>query len=455
MTVSIDDRIIALKKFLDFNPTKQKLKLSAPERVIFVPFRTRTSERPKFKDGFSGVTGEIIRSLLNIEDPINIDDLMDHINKKVDVKGDVTLLQNIIRLLISEGIEGLLHPRLMAFYPRTSGPEGEIGEHLIANYIIDTLFRDFPEFSDFIANKEYDSSNAITKLLDSAIKNETKTIERRDNNKYLIPEIVESFQNDIRKLMKDEKYFMKWFEILINYYYFYYLASIVYGLTSRKSTKLEASQMYYFLDWEIGGKNREAFKKGFRLLKDKARTLYFHINAIEHFNILFDEYSLDNIQLRKIFNESQKNESIGKLIKQWIIEFAQVKNLKTTIKEISNDFDEIYEEYIRLLDEDSRNNPGVSSRFSKSLDDTAQFNFLKLRGSLGYCLNISHDFLLLLVYLSAEKNTNIIELFEKFEKRGVFLDKFSKEITVDYLVKLNLIDKKSDSGVAQYVRTIL
>ena len=35
------------------------------------------------------------------------------------------------------------------------------------------------------------------------------------------------------------------------------------------------------------------------------------------------------------------------------------------------------------------------------------------------------------------------------------LDKESKELVVKFLEKLNLIDKKSDSGDAQYVKSIL
>lgn len=41
------------------------------------------------------------------------------------------------------------------------------------------------------------------------------------------------------------------------------------------------------------------------------------------------------------------------------------------------------------------------------------------------------------------------------KKEGLFFDKYSKDEIEEFLTKLNLIDKKSDSGDAKYVRPIL
>ena len=42
-----------------------------------------------------------------------------------------------------------------------------------------------------------------------------------------------------------------------------------------------------------------------------------------------------------------------------------------------------------------------------------------------------------------------------YERRGLFFDRYSKEEIVNLLNTWNLIDKKSDSGDAQYVKQIL
>ena len=49
----------------------------------------------------------------------------------------------------------------------------------------------------------------------------------------------------------------------------------------------------------------------------------------------------------------------------------------------------------------------------------------------------------------------LIDLYKEYEYRGIFLDNTSKEYLQEFFTKLNLIDKKSDSGDAQYVKRIL
>ena len=44
---------------------------------------------------------------------------------------------------------------------------------------------------------------------------------------------------------------------------------------------------------------------------------------------------------------------------------------------------------------------------------------------------------------------------KEYEFRGIYLDNSSKEYLQEFFTKLNLIDKKSDSGDAQYVKRIL
>ena len=64
--------------------------------------------------------------------------------------------------------------------------------------------------------------------------------------------------------------------------------------------------------------------------------------------------------------------------------------------------------------------------------------------------------LLMLTALCVKDNKiKLNQLFKEYEKRGIFLDKYSKEEVVNFLTKLNLIDKKSDSGDAQYVKPVI
>jgi len=99
---------------------------------------------------------------------------------------------------------------------------------------------------------------------------------------------------------------------------------------------------------------------------------------------------------------------------------------------------------------------GPRNRYSLSIEEIGKKFFLKTRGSLGYMLNVSQDlFLLLTAVCLKNERKSLNQLFIDLENRGMYFDRYSKEEAVKLLDKLNLLDKKSDSGDAQYVKPIL
>ena len=81
---------------------------------------------------------------------------------------------------------------------------------------------------------------------------------------------------------------------------------------------------------------------------------------------------------------------------------------------------------------------------------------MKRRGPHGYVLNIDKKFLYIITALCVKnEKIRLNDLFKEYERRGLFFDRYSKEEIVNLLNTWNLIDKKSDSGDAQYVKQIL
>lgn len=71
-------------------------------------------------------------------------------------------------------------------------------------------------------------------------------------------------------------------------------------------------------------------------------------------------------------------------------------------------------------------------------------------------LNMTQEMLLMITAICIkEDKITLKDLFKEYERRGLFLDSYSQVEVIDLLGKLNLIDKKSDSGDAQYVKSIL
>ena len=83
--------------------------------------------------------------------------------------------------------------------------------------------------------------------------------------------------------------------------------------------------------------------------------------------------------------------------------------------------------------------------------------YLKSRGRSGLMLNLSEEDLIFITKLCIkdQEQVRLKDVFRGFERRGIFLDDISKEQATEYYEKLNLIEKKSDSGDAKYVKRIL
>ena len=95
-------------------------------------------------------------------------------------------------------------------------------------------------------------------------------------------------------------------------------------------------------------------------------------------------------------------------------------------------------------------------RMQKKFEEYSR-KYLKRRGRSGMMLNLSEETLIFLtkVCIKDQERMRLNDVFAEFEARGVFLDNHSKTEIMYYYEKLNLIEKKSDSGDAQYVKRIL
>jgi DNA phosphorothioation-dependent restriction protein DptG len=84
-------------------------------------------------------------------------------------------------------------------------------------------------------------------------------------------------------------------------------------------------------------------------------------------------------------------------------------------------------------------------------------NFLKYRGRNGSSLSFDHIMLLFLTKLCIGDRPKIRlkDLWQEYQERGVSFDDASRQAIIELFEKINLLEKKSDSGDAQYVKAIL
>jgi len=71
-------------------------------------------------------------------------------------------------------------------------------------------------------------------------------------------------------------------------------------------------------------------------------------------------------------------------------------------------------------------------------------------------LNLDDEMLFfLMAMISKGTRMKLEDLYEGFGKYGVAFDYDTKAAIENYLLKLNLLERKSDSGEAQYVKIVL
>ncbi|MFW5794328.1 MAG: DNA phosphorothioation-dependent restriction protein DptG [Bacillota bacterium] len=453
-----DKRLDKLKKYLNYD---SKFKHNKGKKVNLFPFTTRNPERAKFRKGFDGVTGEFCRLITDkkLEDDYSIKSSIENMleNKNLEF-GDVELKNKFKNMLLEyvypEGDLEILSPQLFSYLPLSEGDESK-GEIDIASFIKDVLWKKNDSIKNVLLNSEPDI--VLTKffienfdLLEDNEKNSKKYDKKLEN-------ISDLFMEDFEYLLKDEDYFIDNFDQLLSYYYFYYITQLYLNLKSVSTKKNH--EMYYILNWESASKKRKSCECGYtNRIKSGSENLLLWVYALEHLNFLFDEEGKTFYELRKIFEEMSDDdqENLLDTVKAWINAYREKRDLEK--KDLKDDYEKLENALIDSLGE-AHENPklsGTQSRYFLPFDEIGKRYFLKSRGPLSYVGNITQDFLLFLTTICVKnERIKIKELFLRYEERGIYFDRYSKHEVKDFLNKINVLDKKSDSGDAQYVKPIL
>lgn len=456
-----DGNIENLKKAMSMNPEKHSGVHNINNVAPLLPFETREPERPKFKRKFLGVTGQLVR-LLNkkeLSKEFDLEKNIDEIALKVKCKDEENrkYLKELIRdnLIDKDGNMNIFHPNLLNYIQLTDGKESN-GEKKIAQFIYDLFFSNSNKIEDVFKDEE--KNDVITKLilhkLDGLENIDNKEIKNKYFNKLNF--ISEVAREDFEFISKHKDFFLKNFQTLLSYYYFYYITQMCVKLNKKdKADFSKPEELYYLLDWEKCSKNRRSVIKGYKYVKSEGRNLLVNINIVEHLNYLFnvEGYTVAEIvELMNDLNDEEKTKYL-KTIREWIRIYKD--NFLQEPVELELEFNSLVEELensiLRKMDQ------APMTRYFKSIEEIGKTYFLKSRGgAYGYMLNLTQEMILILTAVCIKENKiTLNNLYKEYEKRGIFLDIYSKPLVEELLGKLNLIEKKSDSGDAQYVKAIL
>lgn len=445
------------------NHLKKGNKFTYKRNNVFLPFTTNKNQRVTFDNGVLPIIGALSRLICG---------------KKVRGIGDLNISENILgnenfdvdssdefyaNLLVEEylGKEKLniLHPKLFLYLPLSEGPEAS-GEIKIAQFLNNEFFRDL-DIKNFFYENNYKYNSNI--LIEFIVDNLKELPDGEEYSEFYIPKpltkVIDIFKEDIKFLLDYHKDFLvKNFDGILSFYMFFYFVQFSLKSASHKTSD-ELEKTFYLLDWETVSKNRSCVKLGYRRVYQYNKTLLIKIDAMEHLNILLGTDSLLPSEIIEYFNEldMSSQEDFISHFKSWI-KYVRLEEGLDDI-ELPNDFEDLFTIYLSSIEDSyqfNKSRHGTVSRYPINIESLGKKYFLKRRGRFGYMFNLSQEMLILITALCIKDDKiKITQLFEEYERRGLFFDRDSWDSIVELFNKLNLIDKKSDSGDIQYVKSIL
>ena len=446
------------------------------EVLDVLPFLSKRTK--KIKGQFNKVLGEYIRNICEVKldekslkrtDDFFIseeeNELSEHIASSVEYKHEDDkhyFIRFMDQYLFNQDEIKPIHPFLFNFIKIDSNLNNEFGKY--SNFMNSILARDNLEIRSIFKSKE--TGDILTELiLNEMDVLKELTLEKKEQYQALLDPFTRLYQEDLIYLSQYKDYFLTAFPLLTHYYVFMYACQLVVKFERFTESAIDdAHPLYFTLEWESVSKRRQAAEglEGLRYIKEQSINLFPHIHTISHLchNSLNQPNSdgkrafIPYYELQQMIKKSGHDYEIEYLkeLKQWINQYSSIKNIEPP-KEPA-DLSEAFKILFQSLKAGMSSE--VSYKYGQNIEDLGSSQFIKSRGSTGQVFNIKHDFLLLLTAVSVKnKRIPLNDLFHEFRKRGVALDRYSKKEVITLLDKLNILDKKSDSGDAQYVKPIL
>lgn len=435
------------------------------QKIKILPFRPNYTES---QYNFEAILGEISRLSIGKKEGkiINQDELFENILDEVDTDCQEVLIRFIKKLYFKEdgGIEPF-HPKVFAYTKLDK--EAKNDQKNIAQFLFDVFIR---EQSEEAFKKLYEAQgDVVVRLLTNALPKLEPYQGKGDKFCLHEPLVADVFNKDLSMLLKDEKRFIKWFRTLIHYYYFFYTSQTILKLNQRLQAKKEIIPTYYLVGDEKGGRERASSKQGFKLLKQANENTFANVMLCQFLNYNRESgvaYTFSQWKAAYVDGKTEEEienivEEIEKFIGWYKGQLANVPwdQLVYHTEKITDPLERVVQQAFEHIKYQFVKGGRLSAarKYENWFYKFATDYYTKSGGNLGLLLNIKEDLLLFMIGLTIQdqEKERLNVVFEELEKRGLFFDDYSKEYIVELLEKRNLLEKKSDSGDAKYVRAIL
>ncbi len=458
-------------------------------QIKLLPFKTNPSGDNFTEDfkSFQGVIGELFR-IFNSKQQIGLDKSNGLF--KIDLKEDI--LKNAIDKVDTENIEEFKNMLSKLFFDEENGlikfniktlsymnfinSDNAIKE--ISKFIFDVFLSD--DFNHKSLNDDSNNENLLHQLILQSLPELPELVSKSKASPYssLFPELKDLFLKDLTFLTTNNSYLLKHVEDFFKYYYFQYLSQLIINFNSYGTGVKKIKPIYFTMDWETLSESRlSSHTISWKQLNNYSPFIFAHVNTLEflnyihinnkpigNYNDIVSIYDGLNFEEKEKFNDcineliSFYTESISLKTGSWD-ECKEHLNLNITTKNFDNSISkEIYSLWHIInyqFSNTDRKNADV--KYGKWFSLFASLNYTKFRGRLGNTTVLSQELLLFLtrICIGSEDKIRLKTLWDKLKDRGIVFDETTKQEITRLFEKINLIEKKSDSGDAQYVKSTI
>ena len=447
-----------------FDEVKNKSKKHIRDDAL-VPFKTKT-DKNQYED-FSGVVGAFSRIIsdTSAKKVLDIDRMKDKMRQKMDDCPDdkFEILFNIVQNMYFD------EKRILPINVRALNYiDCNISQQQVAEYLF-SLFVESTDLQEkYKKMEESEDTNVLKKLVFDSL--ESDDIDSGNNITHadcFLPYVKDVFVKDFEVLITDTAMYLDNIYRFLAYYYMFYVSQLAVKLSKfEHGNRNEIETVFITLYEEVVTRVRPGYEYGWKYVKDKVSHMFSHSVVLKMLSHNVENVHMDYIDFFNCFNESEDDKKVANEIRNirkrymtWIpLDYSGCKHNdeKDTTCATSTEIKKLFE----IIDYQFLNGGRKShyNGYNRKFIDFVQKNFGKFRGVCGYTLSIHESDIVMFTRVILKENDGKIrlaKLFDEFERRGLLFDRESKKHIVELFEKMNILEKRSDSGDAQYVKYIL
>ena len=428
------------------------------------PYKATTRNASPIVYNLSDSVSGFFRKTLGISTKtVRFEELCERVQARIDVgENDVDFFQDIIRSLFFKGDNFLGNN--IGLYPYQTVVENKSADR-VANYlycVLDINEKDAENIRR--AEKEYPFNVLEKMVVDLISTDEIENLPTENKYYQVVRGIQKGFKEDFEFMLSSGMTTIEDISNVLEFYYFYYVSQTCLTLDQfGNGSHDNLEKLYFALDWEKVSKNRLCCNEGWDKLQSNIQRMFSHAITLEIIN-QNDCEMMDYVDFKMI---ADLNDEIDQQI---AIEIKKAESVYISFIGDCKKFDSIpsipgsnltdatirhlFESVNLQFNETERKR--ASQFYCEKFSEFCKSRFVKNRKKSGLVLNLTERDIIFLTKLALrnEEKIRLNDLYKEYEKR-VYVDNISKALLQEFFTKLNLIDKKSDSGDAQYVKRIL